>query len=72
MVSVNQDMAFWGVSTLSAYPDAGDNCDEAEECHMAFFEKALRESFTIKSHSLSVPVATPHESFTKAATTGDS
>jgi hypothetical protein len=51
MVSVNQDMAFWGVSTLSAYPDAGDNGDEAEERHMASFEKASQSS---RSHCQSL------------------
>ncbi|OKO89767.1 hypothetical protein PENSUB_13570 [Penicillium subrubescens] len=41
-----QDMAFWAVSTLSAYPDAGDNCDEAGECHMVSFEKASQSSLS--------------------------
>lgn len=46
MVSVNQDMAFWGVSTRSVHPDAGDNCDEPGECHMTSFEKPSQSSLS--------------------------
>jgi hypothetical protein len=46
MVSVNQDMAFWGVSTLSAYPDAGDNFEKPWGWQMAYVEKASPSSIS--------------------------
>jgi hypothetical protein len=46
MVSVNQDMAFWVVSTLSAYPDAGNDFDKLWGWQMASVEKASHSSIS--------------------------
>jgi uncharacterized protein YegL len=46
MVSVNQDMAFWAVSTLSPYPDAGNDFDKLWGWQTASIEKASHSSIS--------------------------